>query len=263
MNAENKTENKDVLIHVEDLKKHYNNGAIKALDGVSTDIHRGDVVVVIGPSGSGKSTFLRSLNLLEVPTSGHIIKDGVDITAPRANINVYRQKVGMVFQHFNLFPHMTVMRNLTIAPMKLLKKSKAEAEAKAMELLERVGLGDRANAYPSQLSGGQKQRVAIVRALCMDPEVILFDEPTSALDPEMVGEVLDVMKNLAREGMTMVVVTHEMGFAHDVGNRVIFMDEGQIVEEGTPEDIFKHPKSDRLKTFLAFVRFQMLESFGI
>ena len=252
----------DVIIRVRGLKKHYKNGVIKALDGVSTDIRQGEVVVVIGPSGSGKSTFLRSLNLLEIPTEGEITKDGVDITAPKADVNLYRQKVGMVFQHFNLFPHMTVLRNLTIAPMKLLKKSKEEAEAKAMELLKRVGLGDRADSYPSQLSGGQKQRVAIVRALCMEPEVLLFDEPTSALDPEMVGEVLDVMKNLAREGMTMVVVTHEMGFAREVGDRVIFMDAGQIVEEGTPEDIFSHPKSDRLKTFLAFVRFQTLESFG-
>ena len=243
----------DALVHVVDLKKHYNDGAVHALDGVSMDIHRGEVVVIIGPSGSGKSTFLRSLNLLEEPTDGEIWVKGVNLMDKKTNINLHRQKMGMVFQHFNLFPHMTILRNMTIAPMKLLKKSKEEAEGKAMELLQMVGLKDRALAYPSQLSGGQKQRVAIVRALCMEPEIMLFDEPTSALDPEMVGEVLEVMKKLAREGMTMVVVTHEMGFAREVGSRVVFMDGGQIIEEGTPEEMFNHPKSDRLKGFLAKV----------
>ncbi|MDD6078547.1 MAG: amino acid ABC transporter ATP-binding protein [Oscillospiraceae bacterium] len=243
----------DVLIEVKDLKKHFNGGAIKALDGISTDIHHGEVVVVIGPSGSGKSTFLRCLNLLELPTDGTILFEGTDITDPSCNINLHRQKMGMVFQHFNLFPHMTILRNMTIAPVKLLKKSQTEAEAKAMELLTRVGLADRAGAYPSQLSGGQKQRVAIVRALCMEPDVMLFDEPTSALDPEMVGEVLDVMKQLARDGMTMVVVTHEMGFAREVGDRVLFMDGGRLVEEGTPQQIFEHPQSARLQDFLAKV----------
>ena len=243
----------DVLIEVKDLKKHFNGGAIKALDGISTDIHHGEVVVVIGPSGSGKSTFLRCLNLLELPTDGPILFEGTDITDPSCNINLHRQKMGMVFQHFNLFPHMTILRNMTIAPVKLLKKSQTEAEAKAMELLTRVGLADRAGAYPSQLSGGQKQRVAIVRALCMEPDVMLFDEPTSALDPEMVGEVLDVMKQLARDGMTMVVVTHEMGFAREVGDRVLFMDGGRLVEEGTPQQIFEHPQSARLQDFLAKV----------
>ena len=243
----------DVLIEVKDLKKHFNGGAIKALDGISTDIHHGEVVVVIGPSGSGKSTFLRCLNLLELPTDGTILFEGTDITDPSCNINPHRQKMGMVFQHFNLFPHMTILRNMTIAPVKLLKKSQTEAEAKAMELLTRVGLADRAGAYPSQLSGGQKQRVAIVRALCMEPDVMLFDEPTSALDPEMVGEVLDVMKQLARDGMTMVVVTHEMGFAREVGDRVLFMDGGRLVEEGTPQQIFEHPQSARLQDFLAKV----------
>ena len=247
MNAEN------VLVKVKDLKKHYNDGAVHALDGVSMNISRGEVVVIIGPSGSGKSTFLRSLNLLEVPTDGEILVGGVNLLDKKANINLHRQKMGMVFQHFNLFPHMTILRNMTIAPMKLLKKSKEEAEKKAMELLHMVGLADRAEAYPSQLSGGQKQRVAIVRALCMEPEIMLFDEPTSALDPEMVGEVLEVMKKLARDGMTMVVVTHEMGFAREVGSRVVFMDGGQIIEEGTPEEIFNHPKSDRLQGFLAKV----------
>ncbi|MBQ9680489.1 MAG: amino acid ABC transporter ATP-binding protein [Ruminococcus sp.] len=217
------------------------------------EISRGEVIVIIGPSGSGKSTFLRSLNLLEEPTSGEILFEGVNITDPHVNINKHRQKMGMVFQHFNLFPNMTVLRNMTLGPQKLLKKSKAEAEAKARELLERVGLSDRADAYPSQLSGGQKQRIAIVRALCMEPDVMLFDEPTSALDPEMVGEVLDVMKELAREGMTMAVVTHEMGFAREVGSRVVFMDSGKIVEEGTPSEIFDNPQSDRLKNFLAKV----------
>ena len=244
----------DVLIQVQDLKKHFPGATpIKALDGVSADIQRGEVVVVIGPSGSGKSTFLRCLNLLEVPTGGHIYFNDVDITDKKVDINLHRQKMGMVFQHFNLFPHMTILRNMTLAPMKLRKKSKEEAEAMAMELLAKVGLESRAGDYPSQLSGGQKQRVAIVRALCMEPEVMLFDEPTSALDPEMVGEVLDVMKDLARAGMTMVCVTHEMGFAREVGTRVVFMDGGRILEEGTPADIFTNPQSDRLKAFLAKV----------
>ncbi len=245
--------NNDAIIHVEDLKKHYNNGAVKALDGVSLDINKGDVVAIIGPSGSGKSTFLRSLNLLEEPSEGRIFFNGVDITDSKVNINIHRQKMGMVFQQFNLFPHMTVLKNMTLAPMKLLKIPKAEAEATALQYLERVGLGDRADAYPAQLSGGQKQRVAIMRALCMQPEVMLFDEPTSALDPEMVGEVLDVMKELAEGGMTMAVVTHEMGFAREVANRVVFMESGVIVEEGSPEEIFGNPSSDRLKSFLAKV----------
>lgn len=242
--------NDNTLISVLNLKKYYKGEEIKALDGVSADIHKGEVVVVIGPSGSGKSTFLRCLNLLEMPTDGRILFNGTDITDVKTDINVHRQKMGMVFQHFNLFPHMTVLKNMTIGPIKILKKSKAEAEAQAMALLKRVGLEDRASAYPSQLSGGQKQRIAIVRALCMNPDVMLFDEPTSALDPEMVGEVLDVMKQLAREGMTMVVVTHEMGFAREVGSRVIFMDEGKIVEENQPSAIFDSPESDRLKSFL-------------
>lgn len=243
----------NTLISVHDLKKYYNGEAIKALDGVSADIKKGEVVVVIGPSGSGKSTFLRCLNLLEIPTAGQILFNGVDITDEKTDINLHRQKMGMVFQHFNLFPHMTVLRNMTVAPMKILKESPEEAEAKAMALLKRVGLEDRAKAFPSQLSGGQKQRIAIVRALCMDPDVMLFDEPTSALDPEMVGEVLDVMKQLAHDGMTMVVVTHEMGFAKEVGSRVIFMDGGKIVEENDPTTIFDSPQSDRLKSFLAKV----------
>ena len=243
----------DTLINVSNLEKHFKGGEIKALDGVSAVIKRGEVVVVIGPSGSGKSTFLRCLNLLEVPTGGQILFDGTDITDPKCNINIHRQRMGMVFQHFNLFPHMTILKNMTLAPMKLLKKSKEEAEAKAMALLERVGLADRANAYPSQLSGGQKQRIAIVRALCMEPEVMLFDEPTSALDPEMVGEVLEVMKSLAHDGMTMVVVTHEMGFAREVGDRVIFMDSGKIIEENTPNELFDNPQSERLQSFLAKV----------
>ena len=241
------------IIEVKQLKVHYKGGKIKALDGVDIEIQRGEVVVVIGPSGSGKSTLLRSLNLLETPTDGAVVVDGVDISDKKVNINLHRQKMGMVFQHFNLFPHMTILKNMIIAPMKLIKMPKAEAEAKAMELLKRVGLEDRANAYPSQLSGGQKQRVAIVRALCMDPDVMLFDEPTSALDPEMVGEVLDVMRDLAKGGMTMVVVTHEMGFAREVGSRVVFMDEGKIIEEGTPDEIFNSPKSERLQDFLAKV----------
>ncbi|MFQ9065119.1 amino acid ABC transporter ATP-binding protein [Eubacterium sp.] len=243
----------NALISVNDVKKYYLGGEVKALDGVNLEINQGEVVVIIGPSGSGKSTMLRSLNLLEIPTAGHIIFDGEDLTNPKLNINKHRQKMGMVFQHFNLFPNMTILRNMTIAPMKLLKKSQEEAEAKALELLETVGLRDRADSYPSQLSGGQKQRVAIVRALCMEPEVMLFDEPTSALDPEMVGEVLQVMKQLANKGMTMVIVTHEMGFAKEVATRVIFMDEGKILEQGTPDDIFNHPKDQRLVDFLSKV----------
>jgi len=243
----------DKLIQVKDLQKHYNKGALHALDGVTVDINRGDVMVVVGPSGSGKSTFLRSLNLLEVPTGGQIIFDGVDITAKKVDIDLHRQRMGMVFQHFNLFPHKTVLDNMTMAPIKVKGMKKEEAEQKALALLERVGLGDRAKAYPVQLSGGQKQRVAIVRALMMEPDVMLFDEPTSALDPEMVGEVLEVMKELARDGMTMVVVTHEMGFAHEVGNRVLFMDGGKILEQGTPDEVFNHPQCDRLKDFLSKV----------
>ena len=248
MTTENKTD--EVIISVRGLTKHFNGGDVQALCGVDADVHRGEVLVVIGPSGSGKSTFLRCLNLLEMPTDGTITFEGVDITDPKVNINIHRQKMGMVFQHFNLFPHMTVLKNMTIAPVTLLKKSKEEAEKKAMSLLERVNLADRANAYPNQLSGGQKQRIAIVRALCMEPQVMLFDEPTSALDPEMVGEVLDVMKELARSGMTMVCVTHEMGFAREVGDRVLFFDEGKIVEEGTPREIFSDPKEQRTKDFL-------------
>ena len=252
-------ETNDKLIQVKDLKKHYNKGAIKALDGVTVDINKGDVMVVIGPSGSGKSTFLRSLNLLEQPTSGSIIFEGVDITkkkddnGKKLDIDLHRQKMGMVFQHFNLFPHMTILQNMCIAPVQVKGKPQAEAEAKAMELLARVGLADRADAYPIQLSGGQKQRVAIVRALAMEPDVMLFDEPTSALDPEMVGEVLDVMKELAKEGMTMVVVTHEMGFAREVANRVIFIDEGVIKVDKPPQEFFKDPENPRLKAFLSKV----------
>lgn len=245
--------NDNVMIQVKNLEKHYSEGSIHALDGVSLEIDKGEVVVIIGPSGSGKSTLLRSLNLLEVPTAGQIIVDGVDITDAQIDINLHRQKMGMVFQHFNLFPNMTVLKNMTLAPVKLLGKSKEEAEKKAMELLRTVGLEERAHAYPSQLSGGQKQRIAIVRALCMEPEILLFDEPTSALDPEMVGEVLDVMKNLADQGMTMAVVTHEMGFAREVASRVVFMDAGSIIEENTPEQIFEHPRSERLQNFLAKV----------
>ncbi len=243
----------NVLISVQNLKKYYNGDKIKALDDVSIDIHKGEVVVIIGPSGSGKSTLLRSLNLLEMPTAGTITFGGEIITNKKANLNRHRQKMGMVFQHFNLFPHMTVLHNMTLAPTHLLKKPVAEAEARARELLARVGLADRADAYPAQLSGGQKQRIAIVRSLCMDPEVMLFDEPTSALDPEMVGEVLEVMRELADSGMTMAVVTHEMGFAREVATRVIFMDGGQILEEGTPAEIFDSPKCDRLKSFLSKV----------
>ncbi len=241
--------NQDYIIRTEKLSKCFKK-TIHALQDVDANISKGEVVVIIGPSGSGKSTFLRSLNRLEEPTGGHIYFDGVDIMDPKTNINLHRQRMGMVFQQFNLFPHMTVKKNLTIAPMKLLKMSKEEADQKAMALLARVGLADRANAYPSQLSGGQKQRVAIVRALMMSPEVMLFDEPTSALDPEMVGEVLDVMKELAKEGMTMVVVTHEMGFAREVADRVIFMSDGRIVEEGTPQKIFSQPEDARTKQFL-------------
>ena len=249
----------DKLIQVRGLKKHYNKGTIKALDGIDVDIAKGDVAVIIGPSGGGKSTFLRSLNLLEQPTEGQIIFEGVDITQKRGpdgkklNIDLHRQKMGMVFQHFNLFPHKTILQNMTLAPMKVKGVSQAEAEQKALELLDRVGLKDRANAYPIQLSGGQKQRVAIVRALAMEPDVMLFDEPTSALDPEMVGEVLDVMRRLAKGGMTMVVVTHEMGFAREVGNRVLFIADGKLLEEGTPDEIFNHPKNPRLQDFLSKV----------
>ena len=247
----------DVLIQVTELQKHFKGAQqrqddkIRALDGVSAQIHRGEVVVVIGPSGSGKSTFLRCLNLLELPTGGQILFDGADITDKNCNINLHRQKMGMVFQHFNLFPHMTILKNMTIAPMQLLHKSKEDAEKTALELLSRVGLADRANAYPSQLSGGQKQRVAIVRALAMQPEVMLFDEPTSALDPEIVGEVLDVMKRLAQEGMTMVVVTHEMAFAKEVSDRVVFMDRGVILEQGSPREVFGNPKESRTREFLS------------
>lgn len=240
---------KEVLIQVQDLVKSFS--GLHAVNGVSTEIHKGEVVVIVGPSGSGKSTFLRCLNRMEDPTSGSIIFDGVDLMDPKIDINKHRQKMGMVFQHFNLFPHMTILRNMTIAPMKLQGKSKEEAEATAMKYLERVGLADRANAYPNQLSGGQKQRVAIVRALCMAPEVMLFDEPTSALDPEMVGEVLKVMTDLAKEKTTMVVVTHEMGFAREVADRILFMADGHLLEEGTPEEFFNNPKNERLKEFLS------------
>ena len=241
---------RDEIIRVNGLCKYYYNGALKALDDVSYSIDKGDVVVVIGPSGSGKSTFLRCLNLLEIPTSGEVIFDGTDITKAKKNIDEHRRKMGMVFQHFNLFPHKTVLQNMTLAPMKVKKMSKEEAEAKAMQLLERVGLADRADTYPIQLSGGQKQRVAIVRALMMEPDVMLFDEPTSALDPEMVGEVLEVIRELAETGMTMVIVTHEMGFAREVGKRIVFMADGKIVEEGNPDQIFNHPQSPRLQDFL-------------
>ncbi len=241
----------ETLIKVEGLEKSFDK--VEVLKGIDIEIKKGEVVVIIGPSGCGKSTFLRTLNLLEEPTGGHIYFEGVDITAPKTDINLHRQKIGMVFQQFNLFPHMTVLKNMTIAPIKLLGLSKEDAEKRALELLERVGLADRANSYPSQLSGGQKQRVAIVRALCMQPEVMLFDEPTSALDPEMVGEVLEVMKALAEDGMTMAVVTHEMGFAREVADRVLFIDQGIIMEQGKPEEIFSNPQSPRLKDFLSKV----------
>lgn len=245
------TTNGDVLIRVENLQKAF--GDFHALNGITEEIHKGEVVVIIGPSGSGKSTFLRSLNLLEVPTGGHIYFEGVDITDVKVDIDKHRQKMGMVFQHFNLFPHKTILENITLAPIKLLKKDKAEAEKEARELLKRVGLEEKADSYPSQLSGGQKQRIAIVRSLAMNPDVMLFDEPTSALDPEMVGEVLELMKQLAQEGMTMVVVTHEMGFAREVADRVMFVDEGRVKEQGTPEEFFANPKDERLKEFLSKV----------
>ncbi|MEE0808809.1 MAG: amino acid ABC transporter ATP-binding protein [Acutalibacteraceae bacterium] len=241
----------NTLIKVDGLIKNF--GKIEVLKGINTEIKRGEVVVIIGASGSGKSTFLRTLNLLEYPTGGNIYLNDINITDPETDINIHRQKMGMVFQQFNLFPHMTILKNMTIAPIKLLGLSKEDAENKAMELLSKVGLADRADAYPSQLSGGQKQRVAIVRALCMNPEVMLFDEPTSALDPEMVGEVLTVIKDLAASGMTMAIVTHEMGFAREVADRIIFIDEGVIAEEGTPEEIFNSPKNPRLRDFLSKV----------
>lgn len=240
-----------VLFEIEDLCKSFGNNLV--LDHISTRIFQGEVVVIIGPSGSGKSTFLRSLNLLEEPTGGNICFEGLNITDPKCNINKYRQKIGMVFQHFNLFPHKTILQNMTLAPIKLLKMPKEQAQKEAMELLKRVGLEEKAHSYPSQLSGGQKQRIAIVRSLCMKPDVMLFDEPTSALDPEMVGEVLNVMRDLAKGGMTMVVVTHEMGFAKEVGTRVMFVDEGQIKEENTPKEFFDHPQNPRLREFLSKV----------
>ena len=242
-----------VLISVKKLVKEYNHGTVHALDGCVLDIHKGEVVAIIGPSGSGKSTLLRSLNMLEEPTSGAIFFDGVDLASKSVNIDLHRQKMGMVFQHFNLFPHKTVLQNITLAPVTLKKKTPAEAEAQARALLERIGLSDKADEYPNMLSGGQKQRIAIVRALAMDPEVMLFDEPTSALDPEMVGEVLDLMRDLAKDGMTMAVVTHEMGFAREVADRVVFMADGKILEEGSPADIFDHPQDPRLQDFLSKV----------
>ena len=244
-------DNTQILFEINDLCKDF--GKLHVLDHISTTISKGEVLVIVGPSGSGNSTFLRSLNLLERPTGGQILFEGRDITDPKSDINLHRQKIGMVFQHFNLFPHKTILENMTLAPIKVLKKSKEEAEAKAMELLKRVGLEEKANAYPAQLSGGQKQRIAIVRSLCMDPDVMLFDEPTSALDPEMVGEVLNVMRELAEDGMTMAIVTHEMGFAKEVGTRVMFIDEGQIKEENTPKEFFDHPQNERLKEFLSKV----------
>ena len=245
--------NNDILISVQHLVKEYDHGAVHALNDCDLDIRRGEVVAIIGPSGSGKSTLLRSLNLLEQPTSGAIFFDGADLAGKSVNIDLHRQKMGMVFQHFNLFPHKTVLQNITMAPVTLKKKTPAEAKAQAMALLERIGLADKANTYPNMLSGGQKQRIAIVRALAMDPEVMLFDEPTSALDPEMVGEVLDLMRDLAKDGMTMAVVTHEMGFAREVADRVVFMADGRILEEGAPADIFDHPKDTRLQDFLSKV----------
>ena len=241
------------LIRVVDVKKEYNNGTVKALNGCTLTIHKGEVVAIIGASGSGKSTLLRCLNMLETPTSGHIYFDGVDLADKKVDLNLHRRKMGMVFQHFNLFPHKTVMQNITLAPVHLKLKSKAEAQQKGKELLERIGLANKANEYPNMLSGGQKQRIAIVRALAMEPEVMLFDEPTSALDPEMVNEVLDLMRDLAKNGMTMVVVTHEMGFAREVASRVIFMDGGQILEENEPNELFDHPVNPRLKDFLSKV----------
>ena len=264
MNAE--TENvktpagaEDVIIRVEGLKRYYARGKIKALDGIDLSVRRGEVVVIIGPSGSGKSTLLRSLNLLEIPTAGSVFMEGMDITDRHADINLHRQKMGMVFQHFNLFPHMTVLRNMTLAPIKLKGKTREQAEEQAMELLGKVGLADRANAYPDQLSGGQKQRVAIVRALCMHPEILLFDEVTAALDPEMVREVLDVMLDLARDGKTMVIVTHEMQFARAVANRVLFLDGGRIVEEAPPAQFFDHPQTERAKKFLNTFTFEAVK----
>ena len=248
---ENNMRTNDVTIRVRGLKKDFND--VSVLKGLDIDIHKGDVVCVLGASGSGKSTFLRCLNLLEQPTGGSIYFEGADLTDEKVDLNLHRQKMGMVFQQFNLFPHMSILENLTCAPVLLKKATPEQAKAKAMELLARVGLADRADSYPNQISGGQKQRVAIVRALCMEPDVMLFDEPTSALDPEMVGEVLDVMKELAKEGMTMVVVTHEMGFAREVSNRVIFLDDGVIAEEGSPADIFENPQCERLQSFLAKV----------
>ena len=245
--------NNNVLISVQHLVKEYNHGAVHALNDCDLDIKRGEVVAIIGPSGSGKSTLLRSLNLLEQPTSGAIYFDGVDLASKSVNIDRHRQKMGMVFQHFNLFPHKTVLQNITMAPVTLKKKTAAEAETQARALLERIGLADKADEYPTMLSGGQKQRIAIVRALAMDPEVMLFDEPTSALDPEMVGEVLDLMRDLAKDGMTMAVVTHEMGFAREVADRVVFMADGKILEEGAPADLFDHPKDPRLQDFLSKV----------
>ena len=246
-------ETSNKLISVQHLVKEYNHGTVKALNDCSIDIARGEVVAIIGPSGSGKSTLLRSLNLLEQPTSGEILFDGVNLADKSVDINLHRQKMGMVFQHFNLFPHKTVLQNITLAPITLKKKTPAEAETQARTLLERIGLSDKANEYPNMLSGGQKQRIAIVRALAMDPEVMLFDEPTSALDPEMVGEVLDLMRDLAKDGMTMAVVTHEMGFAREVADRVVFMADGKILEEGSPTDIFDHPRDPRLQDFLSKV----------
>ena len=243
----------DILISVQHLVKEYDHGAVHALNDCDLDIRRGEVVAIIGPSGSGKSTLLRSLNLLEQPTSGAIFFDGADLAGKSVNIDLHRQKMGMVFQHFNLFPHKTVLQNITMAPVTLKKKTPAEAKTQAMALLERIGLSDKADTYPNMLSGGQKQRIAIVRALAMDPEVMLFDEPTSALDPEMVGEVLDLMRDLAKDGMTMAVVTHEMGFAREVADRVVFMADGRILEEGAPADIFDHPKDPRLQDFLSKV----------